>query len=178
MVDIAQAFDRTVVRLLAGCLVRCQEDVVTIAVIHRQPFVQDRARRGAAVRCAPSGRPPGARPDRAGAPTRRPAAGPLRWTARGRVVVRAVTAAALTAVVLAVVAAAVLVVHRNALAGTGAGRIAVRYHVVLPGETLWGIAAEEAPGSDRREAVARIVEVNALNGSRVFAGQRLAIPAG
>ena len=151
---------------------------MTIAVIHRQPLVQDRALRGAAVRSAPAGRPPWVRPHRGRVATRRPAAAPLRWTARGRAVVRALTAAALTAVVVAVVAAAVLVVHRTAVAGTGTGHLAVRYHVVLPGETLWGIAAEEAPGSDRRETVARIVEVNALNGSRVYAGQRLAIPAG
>jgi len=154
---------------------------VTIAVIHRQSFVQDRARRGAAVRRAPAARParpPSVRPVEAGVPVRRPVEPPLRWTARGRAVVRAVTVAALTVVMVAVVAAAVLVVHRNALAGTGTGRLAVRYHVVMPGETLWGIAGQEAPSADRRETVARIVELNALNGSRVFAGQRLAIPAG
>jgi len=151
---------------------------VTIAVIHRQSFVQDRVRRGATERSAPAGLPRAVRPGAAGAPVRPPVEPPLQWTARGRAVVRAVTAAALTAVLVAVVAAAVLVVHRNALAGTGTGRMAVRYHVVLPGETLWGIAAEEAPSADRRETVARIVELNALNGSRVFAGQRLAIPAG
>jgi len=150
---------------------------VAIAVIHRQSFVQDRASRGAAVRRAPAARPPAVRPLRAGAPVRGPVEPPLRWTARGRAVVRAVTAAALTAVMVAVVAAAVLVVHRNALAGTGTGHLVARYHVVLPGETLWGIAGQEAPSADRRETVARIVELNALNGSRVAAaGGRMTGP--
>ena len=87
-------------------------------------------------------------------------------------------AAALAVLLVLVVTAAVLVAHRTALAGTRTGHPTVRYHVVLPGETLWGIAAEEAPAADRRETVARIVELNALDGSRVLAGQRLAIPAG
>jgi hypothetical protein len=51
-----------------------------------------------------------------------------------------------------------------------------QHHVVLPGETLWGIATELAPGADPRDTIASIVEFNALQSSAVHAGQDLAIP--
>ena len=47
---------------------------------------------------------------------------------------------------------------------------------VLPGETLWGIATELAPGADPRDTIASILEFNALQSSAVHAGQDLAIP--
>jgi hypothetical protein len=43
---------------------------------------------------------------------------------------------------------------------------------------LWSIAGEVAPGADRRDTVAEIVELNALDGSSVRAGQRIAVPVG
>jgi len=100
---------------------------------------------------------------------------PLRLTRRGRAVVRLALATALVLLTVAVV----LSWGRAAEARPEPGPpVPVRYHVVLPGETLWGIAAEELPGVDRREAVARIVELNALGSAGVSAGQRLAVPAG
>lgn len=100
---------------------------------------------------------------------------PVRLTRRGRAVVRLAVAIMLVLLALAVV----LSWGRAAEARPEPGApLPVRYHVVLPGETLWGIAAEELPGVDRREAVARIVEFNALGSAGVSAGQRLAVPAG
>jgi hypothetical protein len=98
---------------------------------------------------------------------------PLRLTRRGRVVVRLLGAAGL----LLVVAVGVLG-GRPALAGQDAPRVPVAQHVVMPGETLWGIAGEVAPNADRRETVAQIIELNSLDSADVAAGQRLSVPAG
>ena len=104
-----------------------------------------------------------------GVPTRR---GSVRLTRRGRLVLRlgVVILALLLALVLA------LVLTRPASAGAQRHAVQARYRVVLPGETLWSIAGEIAPGADRRDVVAEIVELNALSGSGVDAGQRIAIP--
>ena len=98
--------------------------------------------------------------------------GSLRLTRRGRLVLRLglVVLALLLALVLA------LVLTRPASAGAQQHAVQARYHVVLPGETLWSIAGEIAPQADRRDVVAEIVELNALPGSGVEAGQRIAIP--
>lgn len=97
---------------------------------------------------------------------------PLRLTRRGQVV-----AAALAAIVLVVVVGAgVLLIGRQAMAGDQVHPVPATYHIVLPGETLWSIAGDVAPGADRRDAVDRIVEFNALSSAGVQAGQRVAIP--
>ena len=107
-----------------------------------------------------------------GVSTEAKASAPLRLTRRGRAVVRA-----LVLLVLAVVVAlAVLLISRPAVAGTGARSVPVTYHVVLPGETLYGIVGAQMPGVDVRDGVAEVVELNALPGSSVRAGQRLALP--
>lgn len=46
--------------------------------------------------------------------------------------------------------------------------------LVRPGDTLWSIAAELAPGADRREIVQRLSERN--GGAGLLAGQTLVIP--
>ena len=46
--------------------------------------------------------------------------------------------------------------------------------VVAPGETLWSIA--KVVGGDTDEAVARIIELNALSSPNLEAGARLIIP--
>jgi hypothetical protein len=103
-----------------------------------------------------------------------PAAGaPLRLTRRGRLVVRLLGAAGL----LLVVGVGVLG-GPSALAGPDGGQVPVAERVVLPGETLWGIAGEVAPGTDRRETVAQIMELNGLSSAEVTAGTRLSVPAG
>jgi hypothetical protein len=98
---------------------------------------------------------------------------PLRLTRRGRLVVRLLGGAGL----LLVVAVGVLT-GPSALAGPESGRVPVAQRVVLPGETLWGIAGEVAPGADRRETVAQIMELNGLSSAEVTAGTRLSVPAG
>ncbi len=100
---------------------------------------------------------------------------PLRLTARGRLVLRALV----VVLMLATMAAAGLALARGAAAADGpVPAVVVHTHVVLPGETLWGIARQVAPQEDPRDVVARIVEFNALQSASVQAGQRLALPPG
>lgn len=110
---------------------------------------------------------PPARP-RAAAPVRRSTT--LRLTARGRLV--------LLALLVAVGLTVSLFTGAISLAGTSTTSIPVRYVTVESGQTLWAIAGEVAPSADRRDTVAQIAELNALNGSGLQAGQRLAVPAG
>ncbi len=100
---------------------------------------------------------------------RRAAAPALRLTRRGRL--------AIVTTVLAVAAAASLATGSVSLAGTASAPVPVRHVVVEGGDTLWSIAADVAPGADRRDTVAEIIELNALSGSGVRAGQQLAVPA-
>lgn len=49
--------------------------------------------------------------------------------------------------------------------------------VVQPGQTLWDIAAEAAPGSDPRDVVAAIIDINNLSDpGAIRAGQPLYVP--
>jgi hypothetical protein len=98
--------------------------------------------------------------------------GPIRLTRRGRIVVR-IAAAVL---VLLAVASGVLLLERTAEAGSQSHPVPVSYRIVLPGETLWQIAGEIAPRADRRDTVAEIMELNALDSAAVGAGQRIAVP--
>jgi Tfp pilus assembly protein FimV len=116
-------------------------------------------------------RPAKAKARLAPVPAARPESG-IRLTRRGRIVVRA---AASTLAVVAVLAG-VLILDRPAQAGSQAHPVPVAYHVVLPGETLWQIAGEAAPKVDRRDTVARILELNALSTAAVSPGQRIAVP--
>jgi LysM repeat protein len=79
---------------------------------------------------------------------------------------------------IAVGAVLSLVVTSSGAASSAAQQVPVQYVTVAPGETLWSIAGDVAPGSDRRDTVAEIVELNALQGSSVRAGQRIAVPVG
>jgi hypothetical protein len=99
---------------------------------------------------------------------------PLRLTRRGRIAVRF----CLTLAVLLAVIGGVLLLDRTAEAGSVSHPVPVAYQVVLPGQTLWQIAGEVAPNTDRRDTVAEIVELNALPSADVQVGQRIAIPAG
>ena len=49
--------------------------------------------------------------------------------------------------------------------------------VVQPGQTLWQIAEDLAPGADPRTTIALIVELNDLSGGGLAAGQELRLPA-
>lgn len=99
-------------------------------------------------------------------------AGVTRLTARG-VVCLSVLAAL---VALCALLGGVLLAGGVARAAQGARPLPVRYHVVMPGDTLWGIATREAPRDDPREVVARLVELNALRGAGLRVGQRIAVP--
>jgi LysM domain len=114
---------------------------------------------------ARAGRRPGAEPVGESLP-------PIRLTRRGRVVVRA----GVVLMIVLALAGGVLLMGRSAQAGSTPTRVTASYRVVLPGETLWQIAGEVAPGVDRRDTVADILELNALSSAEVFAGQRIAVP--
>ena len=93
----------------------------------------------------------------------------VRLTARGRAVATGL---------LVVLALAVLLLTTSVSgAGTSSTPVPVRHVVVEPGQTLWQIAGDVAPDADRRDTVAAILELNALPGSNVQAGQQIAVPA-
>ena len=48
---------------------------------------------------------------------------------------------------------------------------------VMPGDSLWSIAGDIAPGVDTQQVIADIVSLNQLDTATVQPGQRLAIPA-
>lgn len=99
----------------------------------------------------------------------RPAPAPVRLTRRGRL--------ALT--LLFVVAITVLVsVFGSTSAATGekGAPVPTRTVVVEEGDTLWGIAGDVADPGEVREMVHRIQELNALSGSGLAVGQKLAVP--
>ena len=103
--------------------------------------------------------------------------GPLRLTRRGRRLVRTavVTLALLVALVAAVVAGVPAV-----SAGDTPAVPATASVVVQPGQTLWQVAREVAPGADVRDTLARIRELNGLSGAAadvVQPGQQLVVPA-
>lgn len=47
---------------------------------------------------------------------------------------------------------------------------------VMPGDTLWSIAEDVAPGVDPRDVVDDIMRLNALPSGSLMAGQTLALP--
>jgi len=97
---------------------------------------------------------------------------PIRLTRRGRVVVRGGGLLLAGAAVLV----GLLALTRPAEAGSQVHRVPVTYRTVLPGETLWAIAGEVDPTSDRGDTIASIMELNALSDPALAAGQRIALP--
>jgi hypothetical protein len=95
----------------------------------------------------------------------------VQLTRRGRIVILLALLA-----VGAVLALAVSGLVGGAAAGTAPASTQTRTVVVQPGQTLWSIAQDIAPGADRRNTIARIVELNALPSTDVAAGTRLAVP--
>ncbi|QSB13419.1 LysM peptidoglycan-binding domain-containing protein [Natronosporangium hydrolyticum] len=49
--------------------------------------------------------------------------------------------------------------------------------VVLPGDTLWSVAARHLPSHDAPGVVAEIRRLNDLSGTTIHPGQRLRLPA-
>ena len=101
-----------------------------------------------------------------------PMATRLRITARGRRVL--VAAAALP---LAVGIGFSVLAGGSALAsGTQAEPVSFDTVAVLPGDTLWSIAAEAAPGADPRVVIEDIKRLNNLSSGAIQVGAEIAIP--
>jgi hypothetical protein len=99
-------------------------------------------------------------------PTRRR----IRLTRRGRLVLLMVASALLlTAFSLGRVS--------TSAATDGARPSHVRHVVVQPGQSLWDIARQAAPGADPRQTVGRIVDLNGLTDATVRPGQALVLPS-
>lgn len=102
---------------------------------------------------------------------RTPQAGAVRLTRRGRMVVMTVF--------LGIALAVMVVLGGWATATRDAGTPEpVRVIEVQPGDTLYGIAGNIAGPGEVREMVHRIRQLNALPGSGLQAGQKLAVPVG
>jgi Tfp pilus assembly protein FimV len=98
----------------------------------------------------------------------------LRLTTRGRRVL-----AALVATPVAVALGLAILAGGSALASREGGAPMGSFTTVTvgAGQSLWSIAEEVAPNADPRDVVDAIARLNALGGTQVAAGQRLAIPA-
>ena len=109
----------------------------------------------------------------------RPVRTQVRLTRRGRMVI----AGLITASMVLVAALAWLAgTARADAAGSGVPSSAV-YHslhsvVVLPGQSLWSIATQYDPGSDPRNVIQEIIDLNALSGTSVQPGEHLWLPRG
>ena len=62
------------------------------------------------------------------------------------------------------------------VAGASSTKAAVSHYVVHSGDTLWAIAAQEAPNADQRDYVSKLVDLNQLTSSVLVPGQRLLLP--
>ncbi len=94
----------------------------------------------------------------------------MRLTVRGRF---------LLVLVLAVVALSVVGFVTGRLSGANSDRsrpAAQRTLVVQPGDTLWSIAKEVAPGGDVRKTVYEIRKLNGLSDAMIISGQVLVLP--
>jgi hypothetical protein len=96
---------------------------------------------------------------------------PLRLTRRGR----------LALVVLVAMLLGGLVALARSSASTASGPAPTSGTrpslVVQPGDTLWSIATKLAPNADPRETVQRIVDLNGMAGTAVYAGEQLRLPS-
>lgn len=95
---------------------------------------------------------------------------PVRLTRRGKSAILAVAIAAIAVLAIAFGPSSTA----TGEAGTPVQTTTVR---VLPGHTLWQIAAEANPNGDIRATVDQIVELNALpNASALQMGSEIAVP--
>jgi hypothetical protein len=104
----------------------------------------------------------------------RPAAARFRLTRRGRLL--------LVGLPLMLLAAALLTLAGSVTApatASGDPLVVAEPEVVTvgPGESLWSLAVELAPGQDPREVVAEIVQLNNLDTPLVHSGRQLFVPA-
>jgi hypothetical protein len=97
---------------------------------------------------------------------------PVRLTRRGRVAVL------LALVTLLLVAFSLGKIGTQAAPRSHGRPAALATTTVHPGESLWAVAKRVAPGQDPRGVIARLQDVNHLDGATVRAGQLLLIPRG
>ncbi|MGW9628695.1 LysM peptidoglycan-binding domain-containing protein [Microbacterium sp. NPDC055521] len=95
----------------------------------------------------------------------------LRLTARGRRLLAALAAAPVIAGI-----AVSLLAGGSAVASGESEPVAFETVTVLPGDTLWSIAAEAAPASDPRDVIDDIKRLNDLTTGMIQVGTSIAIP--
>jgi hypothetical protein len=101
----------------------------------------------------------------------RPSAPRLRLTKRGRGLLATLAATPL------VIAALLFALNGGmATASLTASDAAFEYVTVDAGQTMWGLAEEIAPGTDPRDVIVEIMQLNQLDSADIYAGQQLAIP--
>jgi hypothetical protein len=81
-----------------------------------------------------------------------------------------------TVVTVAVVAAIGFFSGQAATAGSDQVKAHFNYVTIHSGENLWQLAAKIAPNEDRRDWIAKVVDLNALTSAEVTPGQRIALP--
>lgn len=96
----------------------------------------------------------------------------LRLTARGRRVLLALASAPVAAGI-----AFSALAGGSALASGEQSTASFETVTVMPGDTLWSIAADAAPDADPREVVDAIMRLNSLPSGMIQTGTALAIPA-
>lgn len=79
--------------------------------------------------------------------------------------------------IVALVAAMVLGVLLSSVSAANETPEATQVMVVDAGDTLWGIAAEHAEVGGVRDMIFHLQDLNDLDSSRLYAGQRLRVPA-
>jgi hypothetical protein len=105
-----------------------------------------------------------------------PPAGPLRLTRRGRAVIAA--ASALLIAVLTFAATGTAQATNRPPSPGNPGNQNLAQVVVSPGESLWSVAESADPDQDTRLVIQQIIDLNALTGYVVLAGQHLWVPRG
>jgi hypothetical protein len=83
--------------------------------------------------------------------------------------------AALLVAALSLIAAGAAQAISHSAPRPAAGRSLAQV-VVRPGQSLWSVAESADPDADTRLVIQQIIDLNALNGDIVFAGQRLWVP--
>ncbi|OZB80228.1 MAG: hypothetical protein B7X41_18290 [Microbacterium sp. 14-71-5] len=97
----------------------------------------------------------------------------LRITARGRRVLAALVALPVAAAIaFAALSGGSALASGEQTTGNTFATITVQ-----PGDTLWSIAGEVAPNADPRDVIAKISQLNLVDGGVIEVGQHLAIPA-
>jgi Tfp pilus assembly protein FimV len=96
----------------------------------------------------------------------------LRLTTRGRRVL-------LTLAALPLAAGLAFAALSGGSAYAGGEQVTASFQTVtvMPGDTLWSIAEEIAPGTDPRDVVDALQSLNLLDGGVLMVGEELAIPA-